>query len=63
MCGIAGLYNYHSSTETSSELRSKKCFRLSRHRGPDESGIYLGENIALGSVSLSIIDIASGQQP
>jgi asparagine synthase (glutamine-hydrolysing) len=34
-----------------------------RHRGPDESGIYLDENVGLGSVRLSIIDISSGQQP
>jgi asparagine synthase (glutamine-hydrolysing) len=63
MCGIAGLYNYHSSKEPSSELSIKKMLSVIRHRGPDESGIYLGENIALGSVRLSIIDLASGQQP
>ncbi len=63
MCGIAGLYNYHSSTEASSELSIKKMLSVIRHRGPDESGVYLGQNIALGSVRLSIIDIASGQQP
>ena len=34
-----------------------------RHRGPDETGIYLDEDLALGSVRLSIIDISSGQQP
>lgn len=63
MCGIAGIYNYHSSKEPSSELSIKKMLSVIRHRGPDESGMYLGENIALGSVRLSIIDLASGQQP
>lgn len=34
-----------------------------RHRGPDESGMFLGKNVGIGNVRLSIIDIASGQQP
>ena len=34
-----------------------------RHRGPDESGIYLSEKIGLGSVRLSIIDLATGTMP
>jgi asparagine synthase (glutamine-hydrolysing) len=63
MCGIAGIYNYHSSKEPSPELSIKKMLSVIRHRGPDESGIYLGKNVSIGSVRLSIIDIASGQQP
>jgi len=34
-----------------------------RHRGPDESGIYLGDKVGLGSVRLSIVDLSTGQQP
>ncbi len=63
MCGIAGIYNYHSHTEPSQELSVKKMLSVIRHRGPDESGIYLGEHMGIGSVRLSIIDVASGQQP
>ena len=63
MCGIAGIYNYHSSKEPSQEQSVKKMLSVIRHRGPDESGMYLGENIGIGSVRLSIIDIACGQQP
>ena len=33
------------------------------YRGPDESGIYINNSVALGSVRLSIIDIQTGQQP
>ncbi|MCD6201539.1 MAG: asparagine synthetase B, partial [Bacteroidales bacterium] len=33
------------------------------HRGPDESGIYLNRNIALGHVRLSILDLQTGSQP
>src|SRR5213080_5397719 len=36
---------------------------VQRHRGPDESGIYTGERVALGHRRLSIIDLSSGQQP
>ena len=34
-----------------------------QYRGPDESGIYIGKGVGLGSVRLSIIDLAQGQQP
>ena len=33
------------------------------HRGPDEDGIHLEPGLALGHKRLSIIDLASGQQP
>jgi asparagine synthase (glutamine-hydrolysing) len=36
--------------------------RLS-HRGPDDQGIFLYENVALGQQRLSIIDAARGHQP
>ena len=65
MCGIAGIYNYRSPKESSPEISIKKMLSIVRHRGPDESGIYLGNDkkMAIGSVRLSIIDIACGQQP
>jgi len=63
MCGIAGIYNYKSFIEPSTEINVKKMLSLINHRGPDESGVYMNENIGLGSVRLSIIDLASGQQP
>jgi asparagine synthase (glutamine-hydrolysing) len=34
-----------------------------RHRGPDESGCHVHENVVLGYNRLSIVDIAGGQQP
>lgn len=63
MCGIAGIYNYKSIIEPSTEINVKKMLSVINHRGPDESGVYMNKNIGLGSVRLSIIDLASGQQP
>jgi asparagine synthase (glutamine-hydrolysing) len=34
-----------------------------RHRGPDQFGIYLDGQAALGSARLSIVDLGNGQQP
>ncbi len=33
------------------------------HRGPDDLGLYVEENVALGACRLSIIDLAGGHQP
>lgn len=63
MCGIAGIYNYYSSREPSTEQNVKKMLSMINHRGPDESGVYLDKNLGIGNVRLSIIDLSSGQQP
>jgi len=63
MCGIAGLFNYRSSKEPSTEQNVKKMLAMINHRGPDESGVFLDNNVGIGSVRLSIIDLTSGQQP
>jgi asparagine synthase (glutamine-hydrolysing) len=36
---------------------------IMRHRGPDDEGLYVTQNIGLGHRRLSIIDLASGHQP
>jgi asparagine synthase (glutamine-hydrolysing) len=63
MCGIAGIYNLSRNTNFPVENSVKKMLALIRHRGPDESGIYLSDDIAIGNVRLSIIDLESGHQP
>jgi asparagine synthase (glutamine-hydrolysing) len=63
MCGIAGIFNYHSPTEMPSEMNVKNMLSMINHRGPDESGVYQDKNLCIGSVRLSIVDLASGQQP
>jgi asparagine synthase (glutamine-hydrolysing) len=62
MCGIAGIYNYSAKSPVT-RLILEKMLACINHRGPDERGIYLGHNIGLGNVRLSIIDLATGQQP
>lgn len=62
MCGVAGILNPRFSPEHNQSILTRMLSRIS-HRGPDESGIYLGNGIGLGSVRLSIIDLATGQQP
>ena len=62
MCGIAGIYNRSIDPSDSPDILKRMLARI-QHRGPDESGIFLGQNIALGNVRLSIIDLATGQQP
>jgi asparagine synthase (glutamine-hydrolysing) len=63
MCGIAGIYHFNSPDKSINEDHLKKMLSVIWYRGPDENGMYVGKNIGLGSVRLSIIDLSSGQQP
>lgn len=57
MCGICGIYG----TEDSKTIK-KMCSSLI-HRGPDDHGYFLDDNISLGHRRLSIIDLETGHQP
>ena len=57
MCGIAGF-----SGKGDQEIL-KKMTRSLAHRGPDDEGFYISQNIGLGHRRLSIIDLKSGHQP
>ncbi|MCD6395621.1 MAG: asparagine synthase (glutamine-hydrolyzing) [Planctomycetes bacterium] len=62
MCGIAGICNLSGPGRIS--LNSiKHMVSVQKHRGPDETGIYIDDHIALGQARLSIIDLSSGAQP
>lgn len=63
MCGIAGIYNYQSPNQYSTESLVKNMLSLISHRGPDESGAFVDNHVGIGNVRLSIIDLSSGQQP
>ena len=62
MCGIAGIFDTRSEETPPAELIRRMTDAI-LHRGPDESGIHCEPGLALGHRRLSIIDIASGQQP
>jgi len=62
MCGIAGTLSLKNKKIISEELIKRMISSL-RHRGPDESGIYLDNAIGLGNARLSIIGVADGTQP
>ncbi|MFH1073510.1 MAG: asparagine synthase B [Candidatus Firestonebacteria bacterium] len=57
MCGIAVIEGKYLPGEMHKMLLSIK------HRGPDDTGSYIKDNIALGQVRLSIIDVKGGHQP
>jgi asparagine synthase (glutamine-hydrolysing) len=61
MCGIAGIAR-HSSARVTSESLGRMAAAI-RHRGPDGYGFYIGRQVGLAHVRLSIIDIAGGAQP
>ncbi|MCB2219260.1 MAG: asparagine synthase (glutamine-hydrolyzing) [Bacteroidetes bacterium] len=63
MCGIAGIFHVKQSEKPVHQQSIENMLRVIRHRGPDESGIYLEKNIGMGNVRLSIIDLSSGSQP
>jgi asparagine synthase (glutamine-hydrolysing) len=61
MCGISGFVNANGQA-VDRELLGRMN-RAIIHRGPDEDGFYVDENVGLAMRRLSIIDLASGQQP
>ena len=46
MCGIAGILNI-SGKGNIDPTHLQKMVHLQRHRGPDETGMYIDNNIAL----------------
>jgi asparagine synthase (glutamine-hydrolysing) len=62
MCGIAGLFDTRGRREFSRAL-VERMNDTQFHRGPDEGGIYIEPGVALAHRRLSIIDLATGQQP
>ena len=61
MCGIVGIVNSAGRQVEREILEQMNCSIV--HRGPDEDGFYVKENVGLAMRRLSIIDLASGQQP
>ena len=70
MCGIAGIYRQYIEVATSHHSDSiiedviHRMTSTLSYRGPDSSGIYVDEKIALGHRRLKILDLTdTGSQP
>ncbi len=62
MCGITGIFDTrHTRAIDAGVLRRMNDSQ--HHRGPDEGDLYLEPGLGFGHRRLSIIDIATGQQP
>lgn len=61
MCGIAGILRFDRRPVAPGEVRAMN--RTMVHRGPDDEGVWVGDGVGLGMRRLSIIDLATGQQP
>ena len=62
MCGIVGVYNLDGKPFLLTNL--VKMAEQIAHRGPDDEGFYVKDNIALGHKRLSILDTSKkGAQP
>jgi asparagine synthase (glutamine-hydrolysing) len=57
MCGITGYFG-----QGNKEILEKMTNSLI-HRGPDDQGFYIHDNLGLGHRRLSIIDLETGHQP
>lgn len=62
MCGITGIFDTRGAGPLSRELLHRMN-ETQFHRGPDEGGLHLEPGLGLGHRRLSIIDLATGQQP
>lgn len=60
MCGICGFIG----TPLAEDREIESMMNSIRHRGPDGSGCWINEHVALGHLRLSIIDLSdAGRQP
>ena len=59
MCGISGGIGASAPSKQLLDAQLKSI----EHRGPDDKGTYLNQEISLGMCRLAIVEIASGKQP
>ena len=63
MCGIAGIVAIAPGARAPTREELARMARALEHRGPDENGFFTGGRAGLAHTRLSIIDVATGQQP
>src|SRR5262249_44425929 len=62
MCGICGIVNFNATNPVNRALLGRMTSAQS-HRGPDDHGYCVENNVGLGHRRLSIIDLSGGRQP
>ncbi len=62
MCGITGIFETRGKNEIERDVLARMN-ESQHHRGPDEGGYHVEPGVGLGHRRLSIIDVATGQQP
>ncbi len=63
MCGIVGYLNLNGKPLDPADSYLPQMCKSIGHRGPDEEGMKILGPLAIGMTRLSIIDVATGQQP
>lgn len=63
MCGINGIAFSSRSQKKINESVLRRMTDVIFHRGPDDGGIFIDENVGFGHRRLSIVDVAHGAQP
>lgn len=62
MCGICGVYNF--ATRAPADIKElREAATALAHRGPDDEGFHLDQDLGLVNRRLSIIDLPGGHQP
>ena len=62
MCGITGIFDTRGQRDIDAQVL-QRMNDSQQHRGPDEGSLHLEPGLGFGHRRLSIIDIATGQQP
>jgi asparagine synthase (glutamine-hydrolysing) len=63
MCGITGIFDTRGKHSEINRAVLQRMNDSQLHRGPDEGSLHIEPGVGLGHRRLSIIDIATGQQP
>jgi asparagine synthase (glutamine-hydrolysing) len=62
MCGISGFYEYKTHEPADHQILADM-LEVILHRGPDDFGVHIDRDLAMGMRRLSIIDLSGGKQP
>jgi len=62
MCGITGIFDTRSDRAIDVGVL-QRMNESQHHRGPDEGSVHVEQGLGLGHRRLSVIDVATGQQP